>query len=98
MQKPEFKSLQEIEKRLLKIEEEKPIRIYNYYENYTESIDDEIEKSEIEWLDVEKTQLQLKRQFILDEREGWRARVFWNIVVPIIVATITAYLVSVFIK
>lgn len=87
-------SLNDIEARLLEIEHEKPMRIYNARENYSGSIDDEIEADDIGYLDVEKTQLQLKRQFILDERNGWKAKSVWNVVVPIIVSVITAYLVS----
>lgn len=97
MQKPEFKSLEEIEKRLLEIEEEKPWRIHDYSENYTESIEDEIEELSIRQLDIEKATLQMKRQFILDERNAWKARVFWDVIVFIVVATITAYLISAFI-
>ncbi|MCX6731814.1 MAG: hypothetical protein NTX55_02380 [Candidatus Parcubacteria bacterium] len=90
--------MQEIEKRLLEIEEEKPRRIHNASENYSGSWDDELETLDIAYLDVEKAILQMKRQFILDKRNNWRARVFWNIVIPIIVAIITAYLVSIFIR
>jgi len=93
----EPRSLQEIEKRLLEIEEEKPRRIHNASENYSGSWEDELEAIDIAYLDVEKAILQMKRQFILDKRSSWKVRVFWNIVVPIIVATITAYLVSIFI-
>lgn len=95
---PEFKSLQEIEKRLLEIEEEKPRRIHNASENYSESWEYEIEALDIAYLDVEKDILQMRRQFILDRRNAWKARIFWSIIVPIIVATVTAYLISIFIK
>ena len=94
----EPRSLQEIEKRLLEIEKEKPRRIHNASENYSESWEDEIEALDIAYLDVEKATLQMKRQFILDKRNAWKARVFWSIVVPIIVATVTAYFVSTFIE
>ena len=90
-------SLKKIEERLLEIEHEKPMRIRNAEENYFGSIDDEIEADDIKYLDVEKTRLQLKRQFILDGRNGWKAKGVWNIVVPIVVSVITAYLVSVFV-
>jgi len=91
----EPRSLQEIEKRILEIEEEKPRRIHNAQENYSASWEDEVEALDIAYLDVEKTKLQLMRQFILDKRENWKAKVVWNVVVPVVVATITAYLVSV---
>ena len=91
-------SLKKIEERLLEIEHEKPMRIHNAKENYSGGIDDEIEADDIEYLDVEKTQLQLKRQFILDERNGWKAKSIWNVIVPIIVSIITAYVVFVLVK
>ncbi len=91
-------SLQETEKRLLEIEEEKPRRIHNLQENYSASIEDELEVINIANLDTDKITLQMKRQFILDRRNNWKARVFWSIVVPIIVTIITAYLASVFIR
>ena len=87
-------SLKKIEERLLKIEREKPTRIYNARENYSNTIDDQIEADNIEYLDAEKAQLQLKRQFILDERSNWKAKSIWNIIIPIIVSIITAYCVS----
>ena len=90
-------SLRDIEKRLLEIEEEKPRRIHNAKEDYSGSWGDIMEADEIAYLDVEKVILQMKRQFILDEREGWKARATWSIIVPIVVAIITAYLVSVFV-
>jgi len=87
-------TLETIEKRLLEIEEEKPRRIHNLSENFSNSDDDYVEGLEIGWLDNEKALLQLKRQFILDRREGWKSRVIWNILVPIVVAVITAYIVG----
>jgi len=98
-QKPEVKdpnkmSLDEIEARLLEIEEEKPRRIHNGSENYTASWEDELEALEIAHLDVEKAVLQMRRQFILDNREGWKSKAIWNILVPIIVAILTTYIVS----
>src|SRR3990167_11233174 len=84
-------SLKKIEERLLEIEHEKPMRIHNAKENYSGGIDDEIEADDIEYLDVEKTQLRLKRQFILDKRESWLPKTIWNFIIPIIVAIITAY-------
>lgn len=86
--------METIEKRLLEIEEEKPRRIHNLSEDFSNSEDDYIEGLEIGWLDNEKALLQLKRQFILDRREGWKSRVIWNILVPIVVAVITAYIVG----
>lgn len=86
-------SLKKIESRLLEIEHEKPMRIHNASENYSESIEDEIEASEIKYLDVEKTQLQLKRQFILDKRQGWKAKILFSII-PVIATAIITYLIS----
>lgn len=90
-----YMTLAEIEERLLVIEYEKPRRIYKVKENF--NWDDEIEASEIAYLDVEKAQLERKRQFILDRRNDWKAKGIWNIIVPIVVSVITAYLVSVFV-
>jgi len=91
-------SLTDIEARLLEIEHEKPMRLHNAKENYSGTVDDIIEADDITYLDVEKAQLQLKRQFILDERNGWKAKSVWTVAVPIIVSIITAYVVSVLVK
>lgn len=91
-------SLKEIEKRLLQIDAEKSSRVHNAKENYSGSWGDEMEVNEIAYLDVEKDQLQLKRQFILDGRHDWKAKLFWNIVVPILVSVATAILVSLFLR
>lgn len=87
-------SLKEIEKRLLEIEEEKPRRIHNARDNNPGGIEDEIEALDIQFLDIEKSQLQLKRQFILDRRDSWKYRVIWNIIAPVVVALVTAYAVA----
>ena len=73
----------------MEIEEEKPRRINNASENYSESWEDEIEALNIAYLDVEKAILQMKRQFILDERNICKTKALWSIIVPIIVATVT---------
>ncbi|HRH23108.1 MAG TPA: hypothetical protein PK295_00540 [Candidatus Magasanikbacteria bacterium] len=87
-------SLNSIEKRLLEIEEEKPRRIDNLQENYSASFEDEMEAMDIGYLDVEKAQLQTKRQFILDRRDSWKSKIVWNMLVPIVVSVITAYFVT----
>ncbi len=48
--------------------------------------------------EAEITDLKSKRQFILDRRSGWKPKIFWNVLIPIMVSTITAYLVSVFVE
>ena len=88
-------TLAQIEERLLVIEYEKPRRIHEASENYSGNWDDEIEANEIAYLDVEKAQLERKRQFILDRRNSWKAKLAWGLVIPIIVSIITAYIVSV---
>ncbi|MCH7605273.1 hypothetical protein IID24_04780 [Patescibacteria group bacterium] len=85
-------SLKEIEARLLEIAHEKPMRIHNLRENYSGSTEDVIEGIDIAYLDTEKLQLQLKRQFILDERNGWKAETL-RYIATIVVSVITAYLV-----
>ena len=92
-----MKSLKEIEKRLLEIEEERPRRLHNLKENYSNSLNDEIAGINISYLDVEKARLQMERRFALDKRNNWLARIIWSGVVPIIVAVITAYLVTILI-
>ncbi len=89
-------SLKKIEERLLEIELEKPCRIYDLHEQYHGSDEDALEEERIAELDIEKTRLQLKRQFMLDGRNNWKAKSLWDIAVPIVVAVITAYLVSIF--
>ena len=87
-------TLESIQSRLLEIQEERPRRLHNLKENYSSSIEDEMEAMDISFLDVEQAKLEMKRQFILDRREGWKAKVVWNIVVPIFLAIITAYFVA----
>jgi hypothetical protein len=89
-------ALKTIEKRLLEIDEEREIREHNFHENFSGSSDDEIEFDEIKHLNTEQSQLELKRRFILDRREGWRQRIVWNLLVPITVAIIAAYFTVVF--
>ena len=91
-------SLKDIEERLLEIDAEKSARIHNAKENPSYDIDAIIEADDIEYLDVEKTQLQLKRQFILDKRESWLPKTIWNLIVPIIVAIITAYITTILVR
>lgn len=88
------KSLKKIEARLLEIEHEKPMRIHNLNENFSDSYEDVVEHLDIKFLDVEKAQLLLKRQFILDRRNSWKVRIIWDMLVPIILATVTAYLTA----
>jgi len=87
-------NLSYIEKRLLEIDEEKDRRKFNLKENYTNSIEDTIEADDIKYLDIEKGKLQLTRQFILDKRDDWKAKVLWSIIAPTIVASIVAYITS----
>ena len=42
----------------------------------------------------EKTQLETKRQFILDQRDSLFWRIVWNIFVPILVSICTVYALS----
>lgn len=90
-----FSSLNSIEERLLEIEEEKPRRIHNLEENFTGDIMDHLdEEFEIRYLDIEKSQLLLKRQFLLDKRGDWKRKILWDVFVPIVVASITTYIVT----
>lgn len=38
--------------------------------------------------------LETERNFILDRRNGWKAKSLWNVFVPILITMITAYLLS----
>lgn len=87
-------SLREIEARLLEIDAEKSARIHNARENPSFDLEAIMEADEIKYLDVEKRQLHLKRQFILDNRNNWRTKTVWNIAVPIVISIITAYIIS----
>lgn len=89
-------SLREIENRLLEIDAEKSARTHNLYENYSLSDEDDIEVENIAFLEIEKSRLKLKRQFILDARSSWKAKGLWNVLVPIIISIVTAYFVSSF--
>lgn len=94
-----YMTLAQIEERLLVIEYEKPRRIHEAKENPSGDEWDQImESDEIDHLDVEKAQLEYKRQFILDRRNSWKVKLFWGFVIPIVVSTITAYVVSIFVR
>lgn len=85
----------DIENRLLEIEEEKPMRIHNLNENFSgDTMDHLMESDAIDYLDIEKAKLLLKRQFLLDKRNSWKNRIIWDILVPIFLSGITAYFVS----
>ena len=58
---------------------------------------DGLVENENEPLQDELKKLEIKRQFILDRRNSWVAKSVWNVVVPIVISVITAYLVSVFV-
>lgn len=88
-------SLADVEKRLLEIDTEKASRIHNLQENYSASVKDYIEELDIDYLDIEKQQLQLRRQFLLDRMNGWKLKLLFVILTTIISPVITAYLVSV---
>ncbi|MCB9798567.1 hypothetical protein H6758_02485 [Candidatus Nomurabacteria bacterium] len=94
--KPDIpKSLKKVELRLLEIEEEKPRRIHNLQETFAgDYIDRIMEEGEIKYLDTEKAQLLLQRQFLIDKRNDWKRKILWDILVPLIVATATSYLVT----
>lgn len=42
----------------------------------------------------EKSVLQMKRQFILDRRGSWKSRIIWDMLVPITLAIVTAYITA----
>ena len=88
-------NLADIEKRLIEIVDEKPTRIYNLNESFSgDMTDHRDEEDAIAYLDTERDKLQIKRQFLLDRRNSWKMRFFWDILVPIFLSGVTAYLVS----
>lgn len=42
--------------------------------------------------------LESERNFILDRRNGWKSKILWNVLVAIIVAVVTTYIVTAFIS
>jgi len=83
--------LHKIEERILYLKgeiTETPIGPYNFIkpEWQLASLKNELENLETE------------RQFILDKRDNLFWRFIWNVIVPIVVSTITAYTVSVLSK
>ena len=91
-------SLKDIEKRLLEIDTEKAARIHNIEEDFSSDIEMYMEADDIKYLDIEKTQLQLARQFILDKRESWLSKIIFSFITPITVAIITTVITSALIK
>lgn len=86
--------LADVEKRLLEIDAEKNRRIHNLQENYSASVEDYVEELDINYLDIEREQLLLRRRFLLDKRNNWKTKLFFIIITTIISPVITAYLVS----
>jgi hypothetical protein len=91
-------SLKSVEGRLLEIDAEKSARIHNIKDLSPNSIEIIEEVNGIKYLDVEKSQLQLKYQFILNRRESWLPRTAWSFFVPIVASIITAYITTILIK
>ncbi|KKS96766.1 hypothetical protein A3B05_00015 [Candidatus Giovannonibacteria bacterium RIFCSPLOWO2_01_FULL_43_160] len=42
--------------------------------------------------------LEAERRFIIDRRNGWKPKVIWDVLVPIVVAVATAYIVATFVS
>lgn len=42
--------------------------------------------------------LEDERKFILDRRNGWKPKVIWDVLVPIVVTVITTFIISKFIS
>ncbi len=91
-----------IEKRIIELKQEiakKPKELRKRLEDVgvSQSQLDGLVENENEPLQDELKKLEIKRQFILDRRNSWVAKSVWNVVVPIVISVITAYLVSVFV-
>ena len=99
-----FNKLSTIEKKILKvnmdIEKHKEERILLSIDNDNKLnlISNEVDKKMYDVkhnkLKSKLDQLEIKRQHILDNRNGWLSRVVWSIVSPIIVSLIVNYLVN----
>lgn len=48
--------------------------------------------------EAEITALESERHFIVDRRNSWKPKVIWNVLVPIAVSVVTAYIVTTFIS
>ena len=66
--KSKKESLEDIEKRLLEIEQERPIRVHNASENYSGSWEDELEAMDITQLDVEMSFIEQEDLLQLTEK------------------------------
>lgn len=83
--------LHKVEKRILELKDElaeakSPYKSIVFVRGGREELESALER------------LTTERQFILDRRNNLFWRLIWNVVVPVVVATITAYLISVFSK
>ena len=85
-----FDRLKEIESKLL--ENQKKIGEIEYENRYIKIspfVDGDIKEIENHNKVLEK-----ERQHILDGRNSWKSKIFWDVSVPIIVAVITTYLIN----
>jgi len=48
--------------------------------------------------EAEIAALESERHFIVDRRNSWKPKVIWDVLVPIVVAVVTAYIVTTFIS
>lgn len=81
--------LTEIENELL-INQKKLSELSNPY-MYMNMIDN----GQIKQIENRNEELDLERQHILDRRNSWKPKIFWDVLVPIIVTIITTYLISI---
>ena len=90
--------IKEIEKRIIEIKKEIAGKPKELKAPIAQVLLDGQIRNAIKPLQEELAILEIKRQFILDKRDSLFSRVIWNIVVPIIVSSVTAFLVSKIIK
>ncbi|MDP2704118.1 MAG: hypothetical protein Q8P01_02755 [bacterium] len=80
-----YMTLEHIEERLIIIEEEKVEHAPHPY-----SLQTLADKNKIINLEKERAKLQLKRQFILDKRNNWKAKLLWSFIIPVVVSMIVS--------
>lgn len=93
--------LKKIEKEILRLSmeisgKEKELSHRLSYYGVTQGQLDRLVKADNKPLESKFERLEIKRRFILDRRESFIPKTMWNIVVPIVLSVVTAYIASKF--
>jgi len=59
-------------------------------QNRSGGVSDYLEEIGIDELDVEREELIIKRQEILDERNGWKQKFFWSVLIPSLISVVSS--------